>query len=63
MRIARKAGVALTSLVMAGGLATATSGSASAATDEICAYPSAEVYNDAGKWPAAPSGVRTPAVA
>ncbi|MFJ2704935.1 hypothetical protein ACIO3R_17255 [Streptomyces sp. NPDC087428] len=50
MRIARKAGVALAGLVMVGGLATATSGSASAAADEICGYPAVDVFNDAGKW-------------
>lgn len=27
-----------------------TSGSASAATDEICGYPAVDVFNDAGKW-------------
>ncbi|MEU3072962.1 hypothetical protein [Streptomyces laurentii] len=50
MRIAHKAGVALTSLVMAGGLVTATSGSASAAADEVCGYPSVDVYNGAGQY-------------
>ncbi|MFJ5088637.1 hypothetical protein [Streptomyces sp. NPDC088674] len=50
MRIARKAGVALISLVMAGSLGTVTSGSASAATDDVCGYPGVDVTNPAGEW-------------
>ncbi|BFO15402.1 hypothetical protein SHKM778_17900 [Streptomyces sp. KM77-8] len=48
MRTARKAGVALVSLAMAGGLATAASGTASAA--DVCTYPGVAVYNKSGDW-------------
>ncbi|MGW5971220.1 hypothetical protein [Streptomyces sp. NPDC055186] len=50
MRIARKARVALAGLVMAGGLVTGTSGSASAAPDDVCTNPGVPVYNKAGNW-------------